>query len=193
MIEISRIEAITLMRNNGLFTGQIYEIQDATSSHIKIGLQAIDSNTFSVHPFLRTSLGHEFDSEKYLIAEDKLICTDSISCVVKCTNGVWNMITNPTHQPQHVQQVTSGDGQFTVNFTKTYTVVNSSSTSIDETYSESQLGVTCGASVGLNLTIVKLHKSVVDNGTFRKVKLSNAEASIPGSNIWFSAQCSKVF
>ena len=67
-----------------------------------------------------------------------------------------------------------------VHYGKTYDKVVSASTVLDETYSGSQLNITCGASVGLSYITIFMHKNV--NGV--KSQMTLQESSIVGSNLF---------
>lgn len=193
METVTKVEGKNLLDNHLLVPGTIYEISNATTQLIPIQLMAVAVDQFGEAPLIRTRIGCTFDRESYNIRTDKLTCTDHINCVVRCTAGVWRAISDSGHTSQHLDTIISANKGFTVKYTKTYHRVNGCSTSVDETYSKSDLCITCGASVGLSTSLVLVHKTIIVNGALKKEGLSNNEASITGSNIWFSAECSCIF
>lgn len=193
MLSMTRTQVQNLMTSRGLIPHEIYQITDALAGQGLVRIMATSNNTFAPRPVIPTIQGASYDLEEYAIQTDKLMAIDSISCVVRCVGGVWNFIQDAGHEPRRVSNVVTEGNNIVVNYAKTYTKVLGSQVTVDETYSASALGITCGASVGLNRSIIQLHRTVLQANGLSKVPLTPAQSSIPGSNIWFSANCMKIF
>lgn len=193
MLSMTRSQVLNLISSRGLITHEIYQITDALAGQGLVRIMAVSNNSFAPRPVIPTLQGASFDLEEYTIQTDKLMAIDALSCVLRCVGGVWNFIQDAGHEPRRISTVVTEGNNIVVNYSKTYTKVLGSQVSVDETYSGSPLGITCGASVGLNRSIIQMYRTVLQANGISKAPLTPAQASIPGSNIWFSAKCMKIF
>lgn len=190
---MTRENVLTLLKNNQLQIGQTYTVSNATSFQIPISLIATSSSMLSKLPEHRTLKGIEFESESYDILTDKLTCVDTLSCVLRCENSHWNIIEDNGHLPVKIKSVQTMQGKIQVNYTRSYDKVLSHSLSLDETYCRSELCLCAGSSVGISHSLIEIYKTIIHQGKLQRVMAFNQELSIPGSNIWFTVQCCKIF
>jgi|694.fasta_scaffold15724_5 hypothetical protein len=193
MVTFTRQQALEAIQQKNLIPNEIYQISNAVGNHCIVRLSAVSAEKLARKPVVPTLLGADFDMEVYDLQTDKLHCSDLISCVVRSIGGHWGMIQDNGHESRHVASVNGSGSQCIINYIKTYNKVQGSQANIDETYSQSALGITCGASVGLGRSVLHVHKTILSGNALMKIPVNPAEASIPGSNIWFSATCVKSF
>ncbi|MBP6624370.1 MAG: hypothetical protein KA198_04320 [Chitinophagaceae bacterium] len=190
---MTRESVLLLLKNNQLQIGQTYVVSNATSLQIPISLIATATSILSKVPERRTLKGIEFESEYYDILTDKLTCVDTLSCVLRCENSHWNFIQDTGHQPIKIKNVQTLQGKIQVNYARSYDKVLSHSLSLDETYSRNELCICAGSSVGISHSLIEIYKTIIHQGKLQRVLAFNQELSIPGSNIWFTVQCCKIF
>lgn len=166
-----------LKSNAQLTPGQVYLIVDLN----KIEIVAKTPTSFYPTPFKRTPFALDYDEETFDFNTKIITGYDNISCVARCTNGIWNLINDSNHKPYKASHCSNN---LMVWYTKTYDKVISTSTDLDEGYTASPLMITCGASVGLPYIAIWLYKTTFINGQPQKTQMTLQEASIPGANIW---------
>lgn len=176
---------INLLKQQGLLNpGVVYILVDL----YKIGIVAKTCDSFHPIPYMRTAQGLEYDEEHFDFDNKVIIGIDNINCAIRCTGGTWAAINDTGHRPHKIGAVTNN---VMVHFTKTYDKVIGGSTSIDETYSGSNLMVSCGASISFAYIAIYLHKTTILGAGFQKTQMTALEASIPWSNIFVNVKASK--
>lgn len=170
----------TLKASGQLVSGMSYMITDLG----KMEIMAKSVNDFFPIPVKRTPYAMEYDEELFDFDTKVITGIDNISCVARC-NGAWFLLNDGTHKPYKAAYCTNN---LMVWYGKTYDKVYSASTCLDDTYSGSNLDITCGASVSLQYIAIWVHKNV--NGV--KTQMTLAEASIPGSNIFINVRMGKI-
>jgi len=167
-----------------LSPGTVYKISNLN----KMELISKTSSSFYEIPYRRTVYAMDFDHEFFNFDTKTITGVDDVACVARCTNGIWNLINDAGHKPY---RITHCSNNLMVYFEKVYDKVISVSTDIDETYSGSNLGVSCGASVGLSYVAVWFHKTILVNGAIQKTQMTLQEASITGANVFILGKMSK--
>jgi len=158
---------------NQLTPGQVYLMSDLG----KIEIMAKSTNAFYEIPYRRSRYALDYDEELFDFDTKIITGIDNLAGVARCSNSVWNLINDLGHKPYKLSHCSNN---LMVHYGKTYDKVVSASTVLDETYSASQLNVSCGASVGLSYITIYLHKNV--NGI--KSQMTLQESSINGSNLF---------
>jgi hypothetical protein len=188
MISITRAAALTLLGNNSLDTTSTYYITD-----VQVLLMPKSNNAFFERPLQASKHSLSFDYETYDIRTNRCFAYLQLGGVIRCTNGVWGLINDAGHIPKGITSVSNANNSgFKINFSITADRVIDFSTSIDETYSASNLCISCGASVGFAHAIILLHKTLIVNNILQKSSLTHTEASIPSSNIWVKGTLLKI-
>jgi len=156
-----------------LTAGQVYLMTDLG----KLEIMAKSTNAFYEIPYRRSRFALDYDEELFDFDTKIITGIDNIAGVARCSNSVWSLLNDLGHKPYKLSHCSNN---LMVHYGKTYDKVVSASTVLDETYSASQLNVTCGASVGLSYITIYLHKNV--NGV--KSQMTLQESSINGSNLF---------
>lgn len=177
--------AIANLKNSAqLIPNTVYILSDLG----KMQIVAKTNNSFYEKPFVRTIYAMDYDEELFYFDTKKIMGIDNISCVVRCQNATWCIISDAGHAPKKVSGVS--DNMF-LYFTKTYDKVIGFQTSIDETYAQSNLNISIGASVGFDKATILFFKSVIVNGQIQKQFATKTELSIEWSNIFISGELGK--
>lgn len=135
----------TLITASELVVGAKYLITDATTENISIIVEAESTNTLSKHCQL---VGDNFDLMEYDISTDIFKGIDFLTGVLRNTGGTWDFITDGGHDKRNfLSASTVADGVVVTYSRDDYNTTLSFVVTPDETYA--QLGVDCGASVGL--------------------------------------------
>ncbi len=174
----------TLKNSNLLMPNTVYIIQDIG----KIQLVAKGVNSFYEKPYMRTIFGMDFDEETFDFDTRVLQVIDNVSCVCRCTNAGWSIINDVGHKPYKIALVSSN---LMVHYTKAYDKVIGFSTSLDETYSGSNLHITAGASAGLTKATILFYKTDGNNVPLQKQPATIQDLSIYGSNIFINGRMAK--
>ena len=156
-----------------LTPGQVYLMTDLG----KIEIMAKSTNSFHEVPYRRSRYALDYDEELFDFDTKIITGIDNLAGVARCSNSVWSLLNDLGHKPYKLSHCSNN---LMVHYGKTYDKVVSASTVLDETYSASQLNITCGASVGLSYITIYLHKNV--NGV--KSQMTLQESSINGSNLF---------
>ncbi|MBK8143640.1 MAG: hypothetical protein IPK62_00930 [Bacteroidetes bacterium] len=174
----------TLKTQGLLIPGFVYKITDLQN----IELVAKTTNTFHRIPYKRTIQGIEYDDELFDFDSKVLTGIDNIGCSARCSNGVWSIINDGSHEPY---KMTTASNNLMVYFGKTYDKVISASTDLDEAYSGSNFLIDCGASVAFSYMAIWFYKTTIVGATFQKTQMTLQEASISGSNVFIMVKMSK--
>ena len=158
---------------NQLTPGQVYLMTDLG----KLEIMAKSTNSFHEVPYRRSRYALDYDEELFDFDTKIITGIDNLAGVARCSNSVWSLLNDLGHKPYKLSHCSNN---LMVHYGKTYDKVVSASTVLDETYSASQLNVTCGASVGLSYITIYLHKNV--GGV--KSQMTLQESSINGSNLF---------
>ena len=156
-----------------LTPGQVYLMTDLG----KLEIMAKSSNAFYEIPYRRSRYALDYDEELFDFDTKVITGIDNLAGVARCSNSVWSLLNDLGHKPYKLSHCSNN---LMIHYGKTYDKVVSASTVLDETYSGSQLNISCGASVGLSYITIYLHKNV--NGV--KSQMTLQEASINGSNLF---------
>lgn len=78
---------------------------------------------------------------------------DVVAGVIRNAGDGWYVISDAAHQPLNIESVRSDDTSISVVFGTQFSAIRTFIVSSDETYAEQ--GVVCGASVALDLAIIK--------------------------------------
>ena len=163
----------TMKQANQLTPGQVYLMTDLG----KLEIMAKSTNAFYEIPYRRSRYALDYDEELFDFDTKIITGIDNLAGVARCSNSVWNLINDLGHKPYKLSHCSNN---LMVHYGKTYDKVVSASTVLDETYSASQLNITCGASVGLSYITIYLHKNI--GGV--KSQMTLQESSINGSNLF---------
>ncbi len=163
----------TMKQANQLTPGQVYLMTDLG----KLEIMAKSNNAFYEIPYRRSRFALDYDEELFDFDTKIITGIDNLAGVARCSNSVWSLLNDLGHKPYKLSHCSNN---LMVHYGKTYDKVVSASTVLDETYSASQLNVTCGASVGLSYITIYLHKNV--GGV--KSQMTLQESSINGSNLF---------
>ena len=163
----------TMKQANQLTPGQVYLMTDLG----KLEIMAKSTNSFYEIPYRRSRFALDYDEELFDFDLKIITGIDNLAGVARCSNSVWSLLNDLGHKPYKLSHCSNN---LMVHYGKTYDKVVSASTVLDETYSASQLNITCGASVGLSYITIYLHKNV--NGV--KSQMTLQESSINGSNLF---------
>lgn len=163
----------TMKQANQLTPGQVYLMTDLG----KIEIMAKSTNAFYEIPYRRSRYAIDYDEELFDFDTKVITGIDNLAGVARCSNSVWSLLNDLGHKPYKLSHCSNN---LMIHYGKTYDKVISASTVLDETYSGSQLNITCGASVGLSYITIYLHKNV--GGV--KSQMTLQEASINGSNLF---------
>ena len=166
-------ELQVMKQANQLTPGQVYLMSDLG----KLEIMAKSTNSFHEIPYRRSRYALDYDEELFDFDTKIITGIDNLAGVARCSNSVWNLINDLGHKPYKLSHCSNN---LMVHYGKTYDKVVSASTVLDETYSASQLNITCGASVGLSYITIYLHKNV--GGV--KSQMTLQESSINGSNLF---------
>ena len=158
---------------NQLTPGQVYLMTDLG----KLEIMARSTNSFHEVPYRRSRYALDYDEELFDFDNKIITGIDNVAGVARCSNSVWSLLNDAGHKPYKLSHCSNN---LMVHYGKTYDKVVSASTVLDETYSGSQLNITCGASVGLSYITIFMHKNV--NGV--KSQMTLQESSIVGSNLF---------
>lgn len=158
---------------NQLTVGQVYLMTDLG----KLEIMAKSTNSFHEVPYRRSRYALDYDEELFDFDNKIITGIDNVAGVARCSNSVWSLLNDAGHRPYKLSHCSNN---LMVHYGKTYDKVVSASTVLDETYSGSQLNITCGASVGLSYITIFMHKNV--NGV--KSQMTLQESSIIGSNLF---------
>jgi len=158
---------------NQLTAGQVYLMTDLG----KLEIMAKSTNAFYEIPYRRSRFALDYDEELFDFDTKIITGIDNLAGVARCSNSVWSLLNDLGHKPYKLSHCSNN---LMVHYGKTYDKVVSASTVLDETYSASQLNVSCGASVGLSYITIYLHKNV--GGV--KSQMTLQESSINGSNLF---------
>ena len=156
-----------------LTPGQVYLMTDLG----KLEILAKSTNSFHEVPYRRSRYALDYDEELFDFDTKVITGIDNLAGVARCSNSVWSLLNDLGHKPYKLSHCSNN---LMVHYGKTYDKVVSASTVLDETYSGSQLNISCGASVGLSYITIYLHKNV--NGV--KSQMTLQESSINGSNLF---------
>jgi len=173
-------ELQAMKQANQLTPGQVYLMTDLG----KLEIMAKSTNAFHEVPYRRSRYALDYDEELFDFDNKIITGIDNVAGVARCSNSVWSLLNDAGHKPYKLSHCSNN---LMVYYAKTYDKVISASTVLDETYSGSQLNITCGASVGLSYITVYLHKNV--NGV--KTQMTLQEASIAGANIFIFSKLLK--
>ena len=163
----------TMKQANQLTPGQVYLMTDLG----KLEIMAKSTNSFHEIPYRRSRYALDYDEELFDFDTKIITGIDNLAGVARCSNSVWSLLNDLGHKPYKLSHCSNN---LMVHYGKTYDKVVSASTVLDETYSASQLNVSCGASVGLSYITIYLHKNV--GGV--KSQMTLQESSINGSNLF---------
>ena len=163
----------TMKQANQLIVGQVYLMTDLG----KLEIMAKSNNAFYEIPYRRSRFALDYDEELFDFDTKIITGIDNLAGVARCSNSVWSLLNDLGHKPYKLSHCSNN---LMVHYGKTYDKVVSASTVLDETYSGSQLNVTCGASVGLSYITIYLHKNI--GGV--KSQMTLQESSINGSNLF---------
>ena len=163
----------TMKQASQLTAGQVYLMTDLG----KLEIMAKSTNSFHEVPYRRSRYALDYDEELFDFDTKVITGIDNLAGVARCSNSVWSLLNDLGHKPYKLSHCSNN---LMVHYGKTYDKVVSASTVLDETYSASQLNVSCGASVGLSYITIYLHKNV--NGV--KSQMTLQESSINGSNLF---------
>ena len=163
----------TMKQANQLTAGQVYLMTDLG----KLEIMAKSNNAFYEIPYRRSRYALDYDEELFDFDTKVITGIDNLAGVARCSNSVWSLLNDLGHKPYKLSHCSNN---LMVHYGKTYDKVVSASTVLDETYSASQLNITCGASVGLSYITIYLHKNI--GGV--KSQMTLQEASINGSNLF---------
>ena len=163
----------TMKQASQLTPGQVYLMSDLG----KIEIMAKSTNAFYEKPYRRSRYALDYDEELFDFDTKIITGIDNLAGVARCSNSVWSLLNDLGHKPYKLSHCSNN---LMVHYGKTYDKVVSASTVLDETYSASQLNITCGASVGLSYITIYLHKNV--GGV--KSQMTLQESSINGSNLF---------
>ena len=163
----------TMKQANQLTAGQVYLMTDLG----KLEIMAKSTNAFYEIPYRRSRYALDYDDELFDFDTKVITGIDNLAGVARCSNSVWSLLNDLGHKPYKLSHCSNN---LMVHYGKTYDKVVSASTVLDETYSASQLNITCGASVGLSYITIYLHKNI--GGV--KSQMTLQEASINGSNLF---------
>ena len=166
-------ELQAMKQANQLIVGQVYLMTDLG----KLEIMAKSTNSFHEVPYRRSRYALDYDEELFDFDNKIITGIDNVAGVARCTNSVWYLLNDAGHRPYKLSHCSNN---LMVHYGKTYDKVVSASTVLDETYSGSQLNITCGASVGLSYITIFMHKNV--NGV--KSQMTLQESSIVGSNLF---------
>lgn len=158
---------------NQLTPGQVYLMTDLG----KLEIMAKSTNSFHEVPYRRSRYALDYDEELFDFDNKIIMGIDNVAGVARCSNSVWSLLNDAGHKPYKLSHCSNN---LMVHYGKTYDKVVSASTVLDETYSGSQLNITCGASVGLSYITIFMHKNI--NGV--KSQMTLQESSIIGSNLF---------
>ena len=156
-----------------LTAGQVYLMTDLG----KLEIMAKSTNSFHEIPYRRSRYALDYDEELFDFDTKIITGIDNLAGVARCSNSVWSLLNDLGHKPYKLSHCSNN---LMVHYGKTYDKVVSASTVLDETYSASQLNVSCGASVGLSYITIYLHKNI--GGV--KSQMTLQESSINGSNLF---------
>lgn len=163
----------TMKQASQLTPGQVYLMTDLG----KLEIMAKSTNSFHEIPYRRSRFALDYDEELFDFDTKIITGIDNLAGVARCSNSVWSLLNDLGHKPYKLSHCSNN---LMIHYGKTYDKVVSASTVLDETYSGSQLNITCGASVGLSYITIYLHKNV--NGV--KSQMTLQESSINGSNLF---------
>lgn len=163
----------TMKQASQLTPGQVYLMSDLG----KIEIMAKSTNAFYEIPYRRSRYALDYDEELFDFDTKVITGIDNLAGVARCSNSVWSLLNDLGHKPYKLSHCSNN---LMVHYGKTYDKVVSASTVLDETYSASQLNITCGASVGLSYITIYLHKNI--GGV--KSQMTLQESSINGSNLF---------
>ena len=166
-------ELQAMKQANQLTPGQVYLMTDLG----KLEIMAKSTNSFHEVPYRRSRYALDYDEELFDFDNKIITGIDNVAGVARCSNSVWSLLNDLGHKPYKLSHCSNN---LMIHYGKTYDKVVSASTVLDETYSASQLNITCGASVGLSYITIYLHKNV--NGV--KSQMTLQESSINGSNLF---------
>ena len=166
-------ELQVMKQANQLTPGQVYLMSDLG----KIEIMGKSTNAFYEIPYRRSRYALDYDEELFDFDTKVITGIDNLAGVARCSNSVWSLLNDLGHKPYKLSHCSNN---LMVHYGKTYDKVVSASTVLDETYSGSQLNISCGASVGLSYITIYLHKNV--GGV--KSQMTLQEASINGSNLF---------
>ena len=158
---------------NQLTAGQVYLMTDLG----KLEIMAKSTNAFYEIPYRRSRYALDYDEELFDFDTKIITGIDNLAGVARCSNSVWSLLNDLGHKPYKLSHCSNN---LMVHYGKTYDKVVSASTVLDETYSASQLNISCGASVGLSYITIYLHKNI--GGV--KSQMTLQESSINGSNLF---------
>ena len=156
-----------------LTPGQVYLMSDLG----KIEIMGKSTNAFYEIPYRRSRYALDYDEELFDFDTKIITGIDNLAGVARCSNSVWSLLNDLGHKPYKLSHCSNN---LMVHYGKTYDKVVSASTVLDETYSASQLNISCGASVGLSYITIYLHKNI--GGV--KSQMTLQESSINGSNLF---------
>lgn len=166
-------ELQAMKQANQLTPGQVYLMTDLG----KLEIMAKSTNSFHEVPYRRSRYALDYDEELFDFDNKIITGIDNVAGVARCSNSVWSLLNDAGHKPYKLSHCSNN---LMVHYGKTYDKVVSASTVLDETYSGSQLNITCGASVGLSYITIFMHKNI--NGV--KSQMTLQESSIIGSNLF---------
>lgn len=174
-------ELQAMKQANQLTPGQVYLMTDLG----KLEIMAKSTNSFHEVPYRRSRYALDYDEELFDFDNKIITGIDNVAGVARCSNSVWSLLNDAGHRPYKLSHCSNN---LMVHYGKTYDKVVSASTVLDETYSGSQLNITCGASVGLSYITIFMHKNV--NGV--KSQMTLQESSIIGSNLFIFVKLIKI-
>jgi len=132
-----------------------YKITDATTSNVPILVQAKTTSTI----FKNCNLVSDyFDIMEYDFDTNIFTGIDFLAGTIRNSGGTWSYVDDAEHDKRNLATVTTNENFAQINYRRTdYNRVVSLVATPDESYATK--GVTCGASVGLTFSQIKLQRN----------------------------------
>lgn len=135
----------------GFYNGQIASLQAQIDAIVNNELPPITSQIQTLTDDVSSLDGRVDTLEEW---------EDVIGAIRKnSSTGEWEMITDATHQPQHIDsvEINSDNGMLQINFDKTYTEIGAGYVNCDETYAVE--GFTAGISISAGFARVNMART----------------------------------
>ncbi|MEE6129899.1 hypothetical protein V2E39_21045 [Chryseobacterium arthrosphaerae] len=154
----------TIISNNDLIAGDEMTV---VSNGTTFRTTALSENKISENVIV-----DGYDFAKIDLANDKILATDTLSCIARNSGGVWGFVEDADHTKKGIVSITNNTNSFVINYAKNYSKILALTVVTDETYAKN--GISVGSSVGNGYSQVFFYGNRVDGVIGNNLTVENA-------------------